>query len=37
MRRLVAVELKLDKFKPEHKGQVELYLRWLNKHERNEG
>ena len=37
MRRLVAVELKLDKFKPEHKGQVELYLRWLNKYERNEG
>ena len=37
MRRLVAVELKLDKFKLEHKGQLELYLRWLNKHERNEG
>lgn len=37
MRRLVAIELKLDKFKPEHKGQVELYLRWLNKNERNEG
>ena len=37
MRRLVAVELKLDKFKAEHKEQVELYLRWLNKHERNEG
>jgi predicted nuclease of restriction endonuclease-like (RecB) superfamily len=37
MRRLVAIELKLDKFKPEHKGQIELYLRWLNKYERNEG
>lgn len=37
MKRLVAIELKLEKFKPEHKGQVELYLRWLNKHERYEG
>ena len=35
--RLVAVELKLDKFRPEHKGQMELYLRWLNKHERQRG
>lgn len=34
LRRLVAVELKLDKFRPEHKGQMELYLRWLDKHER---
>jgi predicted nuclease of restriction endonuclease-like (RecB) superfamily len=34
MRRLVAVELKLDRFKPEHKGQMELYLRWLDRHER---
>jgi predicted nuclease of restriction endonuclease-like (RecB) superfamily len=37
MRRLVLIELKLGEFKPEHKGQVELYLRWLDKHERNEG
>jgi predicted nuclease of restriction endonuclease-like (RecB) superfamily len=34
MRRLVLIELKLDKFRPEHKGQVELYLRWLDKYER---
>lgn len=34
LRRLVAIELKLDKFKPDHKGQMELYLRWLDKHER---
>ena len=34
LRRLIAVELKLDKFRPEHKGQMELYLRWLDKHER---
>lgn len=37
LRRLVAVELKLDKFKPEDKGQMELYLRWLDKHERHPG
>ncbi|HOZ46559.1 MAG TPA: PDDEXK nuclease domain-containing protein [Candidatus Hydrogenedentes bacterium] len=34
LRRLVAIELKLDKFRPGHKGQMELYLRWLDKHER---
>jgi len=33
----VAVELKLGKFKPEFKGQMELYLRWLDKHERADG
>jgi len=37
MKRLVVVELKLDKFRPEHKGQVELYLKWLDKYERAEG
>jgi predicted nuclease of restriction endonuclease-like (RecB) superfamily len=36
LRRLVAVELKLDKFRPDHKGQMELYLRWLDKHERKQ-
>lgn len=34
MKRLVVIELKLDKFKPEYKGQVELYLKWLDKYER---
>jgi predicted nuclease of restriction endonuclease-like (RecB) superfamily len=34
LRRLVAIELKLGKFKAADKGQMELYLRWLNKHER---
>lgn len=34
LRRLVAVELKLDKFRADHKGQMELYLRWLDRHER---
>lgn len=37
LRRLVAVELKLEKFQPAHKGQMELYLRWLDRHERAEG
>lgn len=34
LRRLVAIELKMDKLCPEHKGQMELYLRWLDKYER---
>lgn len=37
LKRLVAIELKLDKFKPEFKGQMELYLRWLEKHEKEPG
>ena len=37
LKRLVLIELKLGEFKPEHKGQVELYLRWLDKYEKNEG
>ena len=37
LRRLVLIELKLGEFEPEYKGQVELYLRWLNKHEKAEG
>ena len=34
LNRLVAIELKLGDFKPDHKGQMELYLRWLDKYER---
>jgi predicted nuclease of restriction endonuclease-like (RecB) superfamily len=34
LQRLIVVELKIGKFKAEHKGQLELYLRWLNKYER---
>ena len=34
LRRLIAVELKLESFQPAHVGQMELYLRWLDKHER---
>ena len=32
--RLVAIELKLGDFKPADSGQMELYLRWLDRHER---
>lgn len=34
---LVAIELKLGKFEAAHKGQMELYLRWLEKNEMVEG
>ena len=37
LRRLVAVDLKLGKFEAADKGQMELYLRWLDKHEREPG
>jgi predicted nuclease of restriction endonuclease-like (RecB) superfamily len=37
LRRLVAVELKLGRFKAAYKGQMELYLRWLEKHETEPG
>ncbi|MDR0307829.1 MAG: PDDEXK nuclease domain-containing protein [Chitinispirillales bacterium] len=37
LRRLVVIDLKLGKFKPEYEGQMLLYLRYLNKNERMEG
>lgn len=37
LRRLIAIELKLDKFLPDHFGQMSLYLRWLDKFERKPG
>ena len=37
LKRLIAIELKLGKFKAAYKGQMELYLRWLEKHEKEAG
>lgn len=37
LRRLVAVELKIDRFKAAFKGQMDLYLNWINKYERQDG
>ena len=36
MRRLVLIELKLGELEPQYKGQVELYLKWLSKYEKQE-
>lgn len=37
LKRLVAIELKLGKFQAKYKGQMELYLKWLNKNEKQKG
>lgn len=37
LKRLMAIDLKLGKFKASNKGQMELYLRWLEKNEMQEG
>jgi predicted nuclease of restriction endonuclease-like (RecB) superfamily len=37
LKRLVAIELKLGKFEAKHKGQMELYLKWLDKYEKQDG
>lgn len=37
LRRLIAIDLKLGKFKAAYKGQMELYLRWLEHNEQKEG
>jgi len=34
LKRLIAIELKLGRFKAAYKGQMELYLRWLEKYEK---
>jgi len=36
LKRIIALELKLGKFQAADKGQMELYLRWLDKNERRE-
>ena len=33
LKRLVAIDLKLGNFRPEYKSQMELYLRWLQRHD----
>lgn len=37
LKRLVLIELKVGDFKPDYKGQVELYLKWLAKYEQQPG
>jgi len=37
LNRLIAIDLKLGDFKAEYKGQMELYLRWLSKYEKQAG
>jgi len=37
LRRLVVVELKLGRFEAKYKGQMELYLKWLDRYEKKEG
>ena len=37
LKRLVAIDLKIGKFKPEYSGQMRFYLKWLTKYEMLEG
>jgi predicted nuclease of restriction endonuclease-like (RecB) superfamily len=37
LKRLVAIDLKLGKFEPKYKAQMELYLKWLQRYEMQEG
>lgn len=37
LKRLIAIDLKLGKFKPKYKGQMELYLKWLQRYEMQAG
>ena len=37
LKRLIAIDLKLDRFKAQYKGQMELYLRYLEKFETEKG
>ena len=37
LKNMIAIELKMGAFKPQDKGQMELYLRWLEKHEMQPG
>lgn len=37
LKKLVAIDLKIGEFKAAYKGQMELYLRWLDKYEKQDG
>ncbi len=37
LHRLIAIDLKLGRFKAQYKGQMELYLRWLERYEMQPG
>ena len=37
LHRLIAIDLKLGRFKPEHEGQMRLYLRYLDRNDRRLG
>ncbi len=37
LKRLIAIDLKIGRFKAQYKGQMELYLKWLSKYEKEEG
>ncbi len=37
LKRLIAIELKIGKFKASYKGQMELYLRYLERYDVEEG
>lgn len=37
LKRLIAIDLKLGKFKPKYKSQMELYLRYLQRHDMQPG
>lgn len=36
LKRLIAIDLKIGKFKAAYKGQMELYLKWLERYEKEE-
>lgn len=37
LKRLIAIDLKLGKFKAANKGKMELYLKWMDKHDKKAG
>ncbi len=37
LKRLVAIDLKIGKFQASDKGQMELYLKWLDRYEKQDG